>query len=196
MEIDSDQIARLVYLGIWGTVLISYFLISRTQGIGQSLRHLLLWGLIFVGVAAGYGLWQDISQQNRITVVSEGGVALRADRNGHFHLTLGVNGTPINFLVDTGASDLVLSRADAERAGIDLAGLNFLGQAMTANGMVRTARVTLDEVVLATGDLNIRDRDVVASVNEGELHISLLGMTYLRRFARISIEGDRLILER
>lgn len=196
MEIDSDQIARLVYLGIWGTVLVSYFLIARTQGIGQSLRQLLLWGLIFVGVAAGYGLWQDLSQQNRITVVSEGGVSLRADRNGHFHLTLGVNGAPISFLVDTGASDLVLSREDAARAGLDLDELNFLGQAMTANGMVRTARVTLDEVVLSTGDLNIRDSDVAASVNEGELHVSLLGMTYLRRFARISIEGDRLILER
>ena len=196
MTIDGDQIAMLVYLGIWGTVLISYFLIARTQGIGQSLRQLILWGLIIVGVAAGYGLWQDLSQQNRITVVSEGGVALRADRNGHFHLTLGVNGTPVDFLVDTGASALVLTREDAMRAGIDPASLNFLGQAMTANGMVRTARVTLDEVALRAGDLDIRDRDVTASVTEGELHISLLGMTYLRRFARISIEGDRLVLER
>ncbi len=196
MTIDGDQIAMLVYLGIWGTVLISYFLIARTQGIGQSLRQLILWGLIIVGVAAGYGLWQDLSQQNRITVVSEGGVALRADRNGHFHITLGVNGTPVDFLVDTGASDLVLTREDAMRAGIDPASLNFLGQAMTANGMVRTARVTLDEVALRAGDLDIRDRDVTASVTEGELHISLLGMTYLRRFARISIEGDRLVLER
>lgn len=196
MTIDGDQIAMLVYLGIWGTVLISYFLIARTQGIGQSLRQLILWGLIIVGVAAGYGLWQDLSQQNRITVVSEGGVALRADRNGHFHITLGVNGTPVDFLVDTGASDLVLTREDAMRAGIDPASLNFLGQAMTANGMVRTARVTLDEVALRAGDLDIRDRDVTASVTEGELHISLLGMSYLRRFARISIEGDRLVLER
>lgn len=196
MEIDSDQIARLVYLGLWGTVLVSYFLISRRQGIGQSLRHLLLWGLIFVGVAAGYGLWQDISQQNRMAVVNEGSVALRADRNGHFHLTLDVNGTPIAFLVDTGASDLVLSREDAARAGIDLGSLSFLGQAMTANGMVRTARVTLDEVVLNAGSLTFRDHSVPASVNEGELHVSLAGMTYLRRFARISIEGDRLILER
>ena len=193
---DTDQFMRLIYLGVWGTVLISYFLIARTQGIGQSLRQLVLWGLIFVGVAAGYGLWQDITQQNRITVINEGSVALRADRNGHFHLTLDVNGTPVDFLVDTGASDLVLSRQDAARAGIDLDALNFLGQAMTANGMVRTARVTLDEVVLSTGDLTLRDRDVVASVNDGDLHVSLAGMTYLRRFARISIEGDRLILER
>lgn len=37
---DSDQIMRLIYLGVWGTVLISYFLIARTQNIGQSLRHL------------------------------------------------------------------------------------------------------------------------------------------------------------
>ncbi len=196
MEIDRDQIALLVYLSIWGIALIGYFLIARVQGLGQSLRQLILWGLIIVGVAAGYGLWQDIAQQNRVSVVTDGTVALRADRNGHFHLTLGVNGVPVDFLIDTGASDLVLSRQDALRAGVDLDQLNFLGQAMTANGMVRSARVTLEEVVLSAGDMTIRDQNVTASVTDGDLNISLAGMTYLRRFARISIEGDRLILER
>jgi aspartyl protease family protein len=90
---DADQTMRLVYLGVWGTVLISYFLIARTQSLGQSLRHLLLWGLIFVGVAAGYGLWHDIAQETDVTVTGEGAVVLRASRNGHFHLALQVNGT-------------------------------------------------------------------------------------------------------
>lgn len=193
---DSDQIMRLIYLGVWGTVLISYFLIARTQNIGQSLRHLILWGLIIVGVAAGYGLWQDFTRDNSITVAGDGSVVLRAGRNGHFHIELGVNGTPVDFIIDTGASDLVLSQADAARVGIDPQSLAYLGRARTANGTVGIARVTLDEVVLAHGDLEIRDQNVSAFVNEGELDISLLGMGYLRRYARIAIEGDRLILER
>ncbi|MFN7003705.1 MAG: TIGR02281 family clan AA aspartic protease, partial [Roseinatronobacter sp.] len=192
MELDSDQIGRLVYLGIWGTVLISYFLIARTQGIGQSLRQLVLWGLIFVGVAAGYGLWQDLNQQNRVTVIRDGSVALRADRNGHFHLTLQVNGTPVQFMIDTGATELVLTQQDAARVGFDPAALNYLGQARTANGIVRTARVTLDEVALDHGDVQFRDTGVTAYVNEGALDISLAGMRYLSRFGRIAIEGDRL----
>ena len=196
MELDSDQIMRLVYLGVWGTVLIGYFLIARTQGIGQSLRQLLLWGLIFVGVAAGYGLWQDISAQNQVSVTGDGAIVLRAGRDGHFHLGLDVNGTPVQFIVDTGASDLVLSREDAARVGLDPQSLPYLGTARTANGPVGIARVTLDDVVLASGGLNIHDRDVPAFVNEGQLDISLLGMGYLRRYARISIEGDTLRLER
>lgn len=196
MELDSDQIMRLVYLGVWGTVLIGYFLIARTQGIGQSLRQLLLWGLIFVGVAAGYGLWQDVSEQTQVTVTGEGVIALRAGRDGHFHLALDVNGTPVQFIVDTGASELVLSQEDAARVGLDPKSLPYLGTARTANGTVRIARVTLNDVVLAADGLNIRDRNVPAFVNEGQLDVSLLGMTYLRRYARIAIEGDVLLLER
>ena len=193
---DADQTMRLIYLGVWGTVLVSYFLIARTQGIGQSLRQLLLWGLIFVGVAAGYGLWQDVTQQNDVVVTGEGAVVLRAGRNGHFNLGLEVNGTPVQFIIDTGASDLVLSQEDAARVGLDPQSLPYLGQARTANGIVGLARVTLNEVALLHEGLEIRDSNVPAFVNEGELDISLLGMGYLRRYARIAIEGDRLILER
>ena len=193
---DSDQIARMLYLGIWGTVLISYFLIARQQNLGQTLRHALLWGLIFVGVAAGYGLWQDISQTSRVSVNGDGAIVLRAARDGHFHLDLQFNSEPVRFIIDTGASDLVLSQADAERVGLAPETLAYLGQARTANGIVGLARVSLDEVILAHGDLEIRDTQVPAFVNEGQLDISLLGMGYLRRYARISIEGERLILER
>ncbi|MDD7970328.1 retropepsin-like aspartic protease family protein [Roseinatronobacter alkalisoli] len=193
---DSDQVARLVYLGVWGTVLISYFLIARQQNIGQTLRHALLWGLIFVGVAAGYGLWQDVTQSNRVSVTGDGAIVLRAARDGHFHLDLQINSEPVRFIIDTGASDLVLSRADAERVGLDPDTLAYLGQARTANGIVGLARVSLDDVILAHGDLEIHDTNVPAFVNEGQLDVSLLGMGYLRRYARISIEGERLILER
>ena len=57
--------------------------------------------------------------------------------------TLEINGTPVRFMVDTGASDIVLSRRDAERVGIDPAALGYLGRARTANGTVPTARVRL-----------------------------------------------------
>lgn len=193
---DADQITRLVYLGVLGTALLSYALISGRQGIGASLRHLILWGLIFVGVAAGYGLWQDVGPQNRVSVTGDGAIVFRAERDGHFRVGLSVNGQPIDFIVDTGASDLVLSQKDATRVGLDPQTLPYLSRARTANGVVGLARVTLDEVVLAHDDLVFRDTQVSAFVNEGELDISLLGMGYLRRYARIAIEGDRLMLER
>jgi aspartyl protease family protein len=94
-------------------------------------------------------------------------------------------------VVDTGATDLVLTRADAERAGIDTDGLIFSGQAFTANGMVQTAPVLLDTVALEGMRARVR-----AVVNGGEMQESLLGMSYLHRFERLEISGGTLVLER
>ena len=99
---------------------------------------------------------------------------------------------PVRFLVDTGASELVLSLADAARVGIDPASSAFVGRARTANGMVATAPVRLGRVEFG----GFSDSGVPASVGGGELDVSLLGMSYLDRFASIEIEGDRMTLRR
>ena len=96
-----------------------------------------------------------------------------------YHLTLVINGVPVHTIVDTGASDLVLTRTDAERVGLLLNELIFAGRANTANGRVETAHVKLDKVSLGP----IEDRLVPALVNGGEMNRSLLGMSYLSRFA-------------
>lgn len=194
--LDNDQIARVIYLGVLATVLIGYAVISRQQQLGQMLRHAVLWGLLFVGVAAGYGLWQDVRAPAQIRATGTGALELRAERDGHFHVTLSINGVPVRAIVDTGATQLVLSRMDASRVGFDPATLPYLAEGRTANGPVRLARVVLDEVVLSEGALRIRDTRVPALVSEGALEVTLLGMGYLRRFARIRIEGDLLVLER
>jgi aspartyl protease family protein len=103
-----------------------------------------------------------------------------------------VNGRDIEFVIDTGASAIVLSKQDAEHVGIDTNDLNYWGRAQTANGSVSTAFVTLNSVQL--GD--IKDYDVSASVNGGELFGSLLGMDYLNRFSEFRINGNILTLTR
>ncbi|MGB0439794.1 MAG: retropepsin-like aspartic protease family protein, partial [Paracoccaceae bacterium] len=70
--------------------------------------------------------------------------------------------------------------------------LAFFGEAMTANGMVRTAPVLLDRVALGP----FQDSNLPASVNAGEMRQSLLGMSYLQRFDRLEISNNRLVLER
>ncbi|MCC1480310.1 retropepsin-like aspartic protease family protein [Roseibaca sp. Y0-43] len=192
---STDDAMQLVYLGIWGAVLVGYLLVSRATNWGTTLRHAALWGLIFVGVAAAYGLWDNLTHR-RPTVTGDGEIVLRAGGDRHFKLELQVNGSPVEFILDTGASDIVLSQEDAARVGFDPDSLPYLGQARTANGTVGLARVELTEVVLAEGGLEFRDTNVPAFVNEGALDVSLLGMGYLSRYARISIEGDRLILQR
>lgn len=198
--LDSDQVTRLISLGVLATVLISYMLIARQQRLGQMLRHAILWGLIIVGVTAAYGLWHDIDRTRdgslSVRGSGSGAITVQAARDGHFHLTLLINTVPVRLIVDTGATQLVLSQQDATRIGLDPARLPYLGQGRTANGPVGLARVVLADVVLQADDLVIRDTDVPAFVNDGQLEISLLGMGYLRRFASIRIEGDTLVLQR
>lgn len=126
------------------------------------------------------------------SVVRTGAQALTVRRSvdGHFYIRAEVNGTPIRFLVDTGATTTVLGPRDATRIGIDPKGLSFTQRFRTANGMVRGAAVTLDS--LAIGPLTFRN--VRASVNEVPLGGPLLGISTLRLFKSWRVENDRLTL--
>jgi len=194
--LDGDQIARLVYLLILASALIGYALIARRGQIAAMLRHVILWALLIVGVAAGYRLWDSARYSMAAVETADGdGIVLRRGLDGQYHLTLeitGPNGTahPISFIVDTGASEMVLRQQDAAKLGFGAADLQFLGTARTANGVTRTAQVRLERVSLEGHE----SRGVRALVNEGELHASLLGMGYLDRFSRIEISRDRLTI--
>ncbi|RLJ41576.1 aspartyl protease family protein [Litoreibacter meonggei] len=191
---DSEDTARLIYLVLLGSVIAGYFLISNRARMGEIARQAALWGFIFVGVIVAYGLWNDVSKTvlPRQSAFEDGRIEVPVRSDGHYHLTLHVGDVPVEFIVDTGASSVVLTQKDAERVGIDTETLIYGGRASTANGEVRTARVTLENVRL--GELD--EGRVRAFVNEGELDSSLLGMAYLRRFGRVEITPDTLVLER
>ena len=193
-SMDGDQIARLAYLGVWGIVLVGAALVTFRGRRGQAAQQAAIWALIFVGFIAAYGLWEDISQDlmPRQSVVDTGQIVVPRSADGHYHLTLDINDTPVSFIVDTGASQVVLSQADARRIGLDPTDLSYFGSAQTANGVVRTAAVQLDRVTLGT----INDRNVDAVVNAGVMDGSLLGMSYLGLYDRIEISNDELVLTR
>lgn len=190
---DGDTLARVAYLGLLIVAVGGYLLVEYRGKLGQAARGFMAWGLIFVGVAAGYGLWTDMRTQlnPRQSVATSGAIELPRAPDGHYYLTLEINGKPLEFLVDTGATNIVLSHNDAERLGLDLNDLVYLGSAQTANGVVRTARLTLTDVRLGP----IRDEELTAFVTDGDMEESLLGMDYLGRF-RIEIAADRMILTR
>lgn len=189
MGLDGDDWMRALYLGL---LLLFLAGVLRTR---RALRDLAVWVLIFAMVVIAYG-FRDVLRDELLpaSMVArpDGSIELRRGADGHFHAEVLVNGAAVRFLVDTGASDVVLSLDDARHAGIDPAGLAFVGRARTANGTVATAPVRLAEVRF--GDYV--DRGVPASVGGGDLDVSLLGMAYLDRFASIAIEGDRMTLRR
>jgi aspartyl protease family protein len=187
---DGDTLARVGYLAIILVALAGWVLVEFRQRMGQALRMGLAWGLIFMGMVAGYGLWSDIRQDIMpIQTVAGGEISVPRAEDGHYYLTLTINGTAVPFMVDTGASGMVLTLQDAERLGIARDSLMFLGEAMTANGSVRTAMVTLPVVELGP----FRNEGFRAYVNGGEMEGSLLGMDYLGQFD-LEFRGGELVL--
>ncbi len=191
---ESIDPARLVYLLILGIAIAGYLIADSRASLGRMARQALAWGLIFVGVIAAYGLWKDIAPElsPRQSLARDGAIVVPRSPDGHFYLTLRLNDVPVRFVVDTGATAVVLSREDARRIGLDPDRLIYAGRARTANGEVATATARVETIQLE----NLTDHDMRVQVNGGEMEGSLLGMDYLRRFSRIEIAGDRLLLTR
>ena len=191
---DSEDLPRLVYLGVLLAALGGWVMLEYRNRLGFALRTAAAWAMIIIGLAAGYGLWTDLrstreapqfSSQNNSEMV------LRRAADGHFYAELQLEGTDVFFMVDTGATNMVLSQEDAKRIGLAPGTLHYMGEAMTANGVVRTARVTVKDIQFGP----FRDENFTAAVNNGEMSGSLLGMDYLRRY-RIAIEDNLMILRR
>lgn len=191
---EQINYTQLTYLVILGSVIVLWFVAQNRASLGKLVQHALVWGLIFLGAVAVVGLWDDIRRTVRPmqSVVSEDRIELPRAPDGHYYLTAEVEGVPVRFVVDTGASQIVLSQDDAERIGIDIGSLAYLGRAFTANGEVRTASVRLGDVAVGP----VRHADVRAVVNAGEMGQSLMGMEYLQRFSSIEITGGKLVLTR
>ena len=117
-------------------------------------------------------------------------VTLSADTRGHFFSDGAVNGTPVRFLVDTGATTVALPASDAVRLGIDYR-KGEMGMSSTAGGMVPVYRVRLDTVRLGGIEL----AGVEGVVLEKGLDIALLGMSFLNR-VDMKRDGQLLILTR
>lgn len=189
---DGDFTARILYLGLLVAAVGGWAMMEYRGRLGAGLRTLAAWGMIVVGLMAGYGLWTDMRSTILPVQQVEGqSIHVPRARDGHFYLTLEVGGRSVPFMVDTGATNVVLSARDAGRLGVATDGLAYIGQADTANGTVRTARVWLEDVRLGP----FHDDSLPAYVTDGAMEGSLLGMDYLRRY-RMEIDGDQMILSR
>jgi aspartyl protease family protein len=191
---DQGNIMRIVAMLGW-LILAggAGFAAFRSQP-GTALRNIAIWIAIGLVLVLGYSLKDQIGGALMPSAGTEGPggeMIFQRASDGHFHVEAEVDGTIIRFMVDTGASDVVLTKADAERLGFDTANLDYTQVYSTANGTVYGAPIRLSAMTVGA----IRVDDVKASVNSGEMDGSLLGMSYLSRLSGFTVEGDRLILK-
>jgi aspartyl protease family protein len=116
-------------------------------------------------------------------------IELTRDGNGYFYADVTINGAPLHMLVDTGATDIALSRNDAQMAGVPTAiGMNdVVGEG--ADGAVRGQQVMLERVTL--GDKSVEGLPAIVLNSGGQ---SLLGQSFLSKFSSVHIEGDKMVL--
>lgn len=197
----------LAYRVGWLVLLVVALFVGWRETPANALKSLLIWVAIILMLVVGYTMrdsfrpltdkvMAELVPGNVTTPAGEaetGGTAAQVRRSldGHFWAEASVDGTRVRFLIDTGASVVVLTRADAKRLNIDLDTLSYSLPMMTANGQVSAALVRLDEIRIG----NVRVRNVDAVVQEHDmLGASLLGMSFLGELSRYEATKDTLII--
>jgi aspartyl protease family protein len=139
------------------------------------------------------GPWFNDSKKKRSSSIPDQGggeVRLERDDDSHFYANVEINGRSVRMLVDSGASMIALTRADAEAAGIDVDGLPESGAASTAGGIVAIRPVELDRVRIE----GLEVIGVQAAVLDADMPASLLGQSYLSRLQSVKVEGNTMTL--
>ena len=199
---DLDSIDRMnaVYLSLLLLIVLAGAVSIRREDISRTVRNALVWLCIFAVVVLAASFRDDAGAlfgrlRGEIdpaggSQTANGEFRIRARDDGHFWVRASVNGEATLFLIDTGASDIVLTASTARRVGIDVANLRHDGVASTANGIVRTASSTIRLIEIGP----IARSDLRVSVSGGELETNLLGMRYLNTLSGWRVEGQTLIL--
>ncbi len=188
---------QILYALVFVGFVSAYIASGRTAA---KLKGLLTWAGIFLMAMLVYTYRHDLTAvKNRMlgalipefgAVATERALQFHVGADGHFHIRARVNDVPIRFLVDTGASHIVLTPRDAKRLGLNRERLVFDKVYATANGIVRGASIQVDD--FRVGDLHLKD--VYASVNEAPMNESLLGMTFFSRLQRFTVEDGMLTI--
>src|SRR6266850_1799414 len=149
-------------------------------------RHFICLSLLLAATAAG------AAEVSLIGVIGRSAVVLAVDSRGHFLADATVNGLPVRFVVDTGATFIALPQRDAERLGIDYRA-GQLGQTRTANGVAQVYVVKLDAVRI--GGIELHNVDATVHVGAG-LDQALLGMSFLNRVQMQRDGGTMTLIQR
>lgn len=148
---------------------------------GFFLRGAMGWLLIFVALYVGYVQYENYQTKQALTKVEgQAPDLILTSRNNHFYVDVTINNKIIKAMIDTGASDVVLTEDDARRVGIVLEDITDFRAYSTANGDIISKYTRLDEISIN----NITVKDVRTSISEVDLNQSLIGQSFLNKLSK------------
>jgi aspartyl protease family protein len=157
------------------------------------------WVLIFGAMFIGFTLKDDFIDLGRRIVADTKGepivgddqsVRLRRDPDGHFWATVQLNGEPVRFLIDSGATITSISAETAQRSGIE-SGAGFPARVSTANGEISVQRARVERLTLGP----IEREDMAVHVFPRGDDLNVLGMNFLSSLSSWGVEGRFLVLK-
>lgn len=119
-------------------------------------------------------------------------LTLESGQGGHYPVEARIEGRRLDFIVDTGASLVILRESDAARAGIRPMRSDYTAAVSTANGKIMAARASLDRVEV--GGITVENVQALVLPDEA-LSKNLLGMSFLSRLRRYEVANGRMVLE-
>lgn len=196
---NTDKFNVMYYLIF--VAMISGGLVARFRGnISGAVKHSLIWLAGFIALVLLYSFRNDliIAKErilselipSRATITREGVLKFNISSDGHFYINTLTNEKPIRFMLDTGASDVVIPPHIAQALGFDNDKLNFTKIYNTANGQGRGAPIIIKTMQIGNYNFN----DIKASVNETEMDSPLLGMSFLEKLSGYEVENGVLSL--
>lgn len=199
--LSQDQTGQIILL-VMVLIVIAGGAFGRRIRLGEMLANLVLWVGIFGIAIAGYTYRAPLQRVGErmlaefqpgaaVVDTKTGSVTFQRAFGGSFRVNAHVDGAPVHFIFDTGASAVVLTHNDARAAGLPVSRMTYSVPVRTANGTGKAAVVTLKTIKV--GDI-VRHNVRAFVATDGALETSLLGMSFLETLSGYTVNKDALIL--
>lgn len=189
---------------IWGIVMVVLLvssLAARRLPLSQVAKMSLAWVAIFAALFAIFSfrfefqeIWSRMKSDFAGTAgqsVSGEAIALKRQDDGHYWLQVDINGTPVNFMIDSGATTTAMNATSAADANVEVDSEGYPVIISTANGQVSAKRGSLQSMQI--GPHKLSDHHVVVSESFGDTNV--LGMNFLDSMKSWKVEGNVMTLQ-
>ena len=188
-------------LGILALVSSSLIYVRRIK-FNEVIKNISIWTGLASVILIGYTYRIELSQiiyrvggelvPGHAIITRGNEVIITASADGHFYISGKANEKRIRLMVDTGASEITLSPEAAKKIGINLKNLSFTQQFLTANGIGLGAIYWLKNFSIGP----YKYRNIKVSINQTDMPVSLLGMSFLEKLDSFEFKGKKLYLRK